>query len=40
VLALFSGRPVTGYTPFIVPIGVQEMVFAGWLLVRGIRPAP
>jgi hypothetical protein len=35
LLALFSDSPVTGYTPFILPIGVQDMAFAVWLLVRG-----
>ena len=35
LLALFSNSPVTGYTLFILPIAVQEMVFAVWLLVKG-----
>lgn len=40
LLALFSNSPVTGYTLLIVPIAVQEMVLAVWLLVRGFRPSP
>jgi hypothetical protein len=35
LLALFSGEPVTGYTLLILPIGVQEMVLASWLLIKG-----
>jgi len=35
VLALFSNSEVTGYIPLILPIAVQEMVFAVWLLVKG-----
>ena len=40
LLALFSGRQVTGYTLLIVPIAVQEMVLAVWLLVKGFNPSP
>jgi hypothetical protein len=41
LLSLFSDSPVTGYTFLFLPILVQEMVFAGWLLVKGIsRSAP
>jgi hypothetical protein len=38
--ALFSDKPVTGYTLLIVPIAVQELVLAGWLLFNGFAPAP
>ena len=40
MLALFSDSPVTGYTLLILPIAVQEMVLAGWLLVKGFSPSP
>jgi hypothetical protein len=39
LLALFSDSPVTGYTFLILPIAVQELVLAGWLLVKGFSPA-
>ncbi|HET7015030.1 MAG TPA: DUF4386 domain-containing protein [Streptosporangiaceae bacterium] len=38
VLALFSDKPITGYTLLIAPIAVQEVVFASWLLVKGFSP--
>jgi len=38
LLALFSGTPVTGYTLLILPIAVQEIVLAVWLLVKGFDP--
>jgi hypothetical protein len=37
--ALFSGNAVTSYTPLILPIAVQEIVLAVWLIGRGFRPA-
>lgn len=40
VLALIADRPVTGYVALALPIAVQEMVFAGWLLVRGFAREP
>jgi hypothetical protein len=35
VAALFSDSPVTGYVPLAIPIAVQEMVLAVWLIVKG-----
>jgi Domain of unknown function (DUF4386) len=35
LMALFSDNPVTGYTTLILPIAVQEMVLALWLLFKG-----
>jgi hypothetical protein len=42
VFALFSNAPVTGYTVLILPIAVQEIALAVWLLIRGfdLRPRP
>jgi hypothetical protein len=39
LLALFSNSPVTGYTLLILPIAVQEMVLAVWLIVKGFNPS-
>ncbi|MEO7397579.1 MAG: DUF4386 domain-containing protein, partial [Ilumatobacteraceae bacterium] len=38
MLALFSNNPVTGYTLLILPIALQEIVLAIWLLVKGFSP--
>jgi len=39
LLALFSNSPVTGYTLLLIPIAVQEMVLAVWLIVKGFNPS-
>jgi hypothetical protein len=35
VLALFTGNPIIRYTLFVIPIALQEMVLAVWLIVKG-----
>lgn len=37
MLSLFSDNPVTGYVLLIIPIAVQEMVLAFWLIVKGFN---
>ncbi len=35
VLALFNNDAVTSYVPLALPIFLQEMVLAAWLIVKG-----
>lgn len=37
MLALFSDSPVTEYVLLALPLGVQEMVLAVWLIVKGFN---
>jgi Domain of unknown function (DUF4386) len=39
LLALINNNAVTGYVVLAAPIGVQEIVLAGWLLVKGFSPS-
>jgi len=41
LLAHFGHHPVTSYVPLVLPIAVQEIVLAVWLIAKGFsRPVP
>jgi hypothetical protein len=39
LLAWFSRTPLTPYTMVLLPIAIQEMVLAIWLIVKGFSPS-
>jgi len=41
LLAHFGHHPVTSYVPLVLPIAVQEIVLAVWLIAKGFSsPVP
>lgn len=41
IMASFSGKPITGYVALVLPIALQEMVLAIWLIAKGLeQPQP
>jgi hypothetical protein len=40
LLALFGHHPVTSYVPLVLPIALQELVLAVWLIAKGVKGVP
>ncbi len=38
LVALYAGRPVSDFVLLALPLGLQEIVFGLWLLVKGFSP--